>query len=311
MAGGAGFIGSHLVDRLAETKPSKIVVVDNLFLGKIENLESVKTRFNNLKIYIRDLTVMPTLEEIITTEQIERVFDLATIPLPASYVHPAYTYENNIKIVLNFCELLRKDKFRLYVHASSSEAVGSAKTVPMPENHEMNPTTTYGASKAAQDLLIQSFDRMYGIDYLIFRPFNNFGERQNEKTYAGVIPKTITRLLKGEPPILYGNGEQTRDFIYVRDTVDAVVKLVDSPRGAKQVINVANGKEVKIKDLLSLICSAVGYSGQWIHEPPRPSDVERHCADISKLKSIIDFRPTTLEKALLSVVEWYRKGLGL
>jgi UDP-glucose 4-epimerase len=307
VTGGAGFIGSHLVDRLINENPEKIVVIDNLFLGKLSNLDTAISNFDNLKIYIRDASIYSLLEEIIEGENIDIVLDLATIPLPTSYIQPRWTYENNIRIVLNFCELLRKEKFNFYVHCSSSEAYGTAKFVPMTEDHPLNPTTTYGASKAAQDLLIQSFDRMFDFNYFIFRPFNNFGERQNEKSYAGVIPITIKRILNGEQPIQHGDGEQTRDFIYVKDTVDGVVKLVKNSKSLKQIIHVTRGKEIKIKDVIKIICEQMNYPGEIKKIPnPRLTDVQRHYASNEKIKSIIDFKPTDLEKAISKVIEWYR-----
>jgi UDP-glucose 4-epimerase len=177
----------------------------------------------------------------------------------------------------------------------------------MTEEHPLNPTTTYGASKAAQDLLIQSFDRMFDFNYFIFRPFNNFGERQNEKSYAGVIPITINRILNGEQPIQHGDGEQTRDFIYVKDTVDGVVRLLKNSKSEKQIIHVTRGKEIKIKEVIRIICEQMDYRGEIKIIPnPRLTDVQRHYASNEKIKSIIDFKPTDLEKAINAVIEWYR-----
>jgi UDP-glucose 4-epimerase len=310
VTGGAGFIGSHLVDRLIKEEPNKIVVIDNLFLGKLKNLEDAKAKFKNLKIYIRDASIYPVLKEIITTEKINTIFDLATIPLPTSYIQPRWTYENNIRIVLNLCELLRQDKFDFYIHCSSSEAPGTAQFIPMTEEHPLNPTTTYGASKASQDILIQTFDRMYDFNYFIFRPFNNFGERQNDKAYAGVIPLTIKRILNREIPIQHGDGKQTRDFIYVKDTVDGVVRLANSLKSKKQIINVTRGKEIAIKDLIKIICDQMNYKGEIKIIPnPRRTDVQRHYASNQKIKSIIDFNPTDLEKAIVNVIEWYRRNI--
>lgn len=309
VTGGAGFIGSHLVDRLIKEEPEKIVVVDNLFLGNLSNLKEAQSNFKNLKVYIRDASIYVLLEEIIMNEEIDIVFDLATIPLPTSYTQPRWTYENNIRIVLNLCELLRQDKFDFYIHCSSSEAPGSAQFVPMTEDHPLNPTTTYGASKASQDILIQAFDRMYGFDYCIFRPFNNFGERQNEEAYAGIVPLTIKKILNGEKPIQHGDGKQTRDFIYVKDTADAFVRLSKSPKSKKQIINVTRGREIAIKDLIKMICDQMNYKGEIKVIPnPRFTDVRRHYASNEKIKSIIDFRPTDLEKAIGNVIEWYRRN---
>jgi len=307
VTGGVGFIGSHLVDRLIQEHPNKIVVIDNLFLGKLENLEQARANFDNLVVHIRDASIFSVLEEIIIKEEINTVFDLATIPLPTSYVQPRWTYENNIRIVLNFCELLRKDKFDFYVHCSSSEAYGTAQFVPMTEDHPLNPTTTYGASKASQDLLIQAFDRMYDLNFFIFRPFNNFGERQNDQAYAGVIPATIKRILRGEKPVQYGDGKQTRDFIYVKDTVDGVVRVSKNPKCRKQILHVCRGKEVEIGKLIRIICDKMGYHGEIQVSPnPRPTDVRRHFASNEKIKSMIEFNPTDLETAIGRVVDWYR-----
>jgi len=310
VTGGAGFIGSHLVDRLLKENPRKVVVVDNLFLGKMENLDDARRNHpDKLKVYVRDASNYFLLEEIIRLEEIEVVFDLATIPLPTSYVQPRWTYENNIRIVMNFCELLRQDKFNFYVHCSSSEAYGTADFVPMTEEHPLNPTTTYGASKASQDILIQSFDRMYDFNYFIFRPFNNFGERQNDRAYAGIIPLTIKRLLAGEVPVQHGDGSQTRDFIYVKDTAEGIVRLANEPRSKKQIIHITRGKEISIADLIKMICSLMNYTGETsIVSNPRLTDVKRHYASNEKIKSLIDFKPSDLEDSIGRVIEWYKRS---
>jgi nucleoside-diphosphate-sugar epimerase len=142
---------------------------------------------------------------------------------------------------------------------------------------------------------------MYDIDYFIFRPFNNFGERQNEGTYAGVIPLSITRLLKGEQPLIYGDGEQTREFIYVKDTADAVVRLSKDPQSRKQIVHVARGEEVKIRYLVELICKLMGYNGSIQYLPPRPNNVRRHLADVTKLKTFLLHPFRTLRNIAASI----------
>ena len=309
VTGGAGFIGSHLVDRLVRERPGRIVVVDNLFLGRPENLDGARKEMGDrLKLYIRDASISSVMEQIITEEQVHVVYDLATIPLPASYGQPRWTFENNLGIVMCLLELLRKGRFGFYVHCSSSEAYGTAQFVPMTEEHPLNPTTTYGASKAAQDLLIQAYDRMYDLPFFIFRPFNNFGERQNDQAYAGVIPTTIQRILAGQSPVQHGDGTQTRDFIYVKDTVDAVVRLTQAGY-RKGIVNVCRGREVAIRDLLRIITDVMGWEGETVRMPnPRPTDVSRHFADSAKLRSVIpDFQPTDLEKAIGHVVDFYKE----
>ncbi len=307
VTGGAGFIGSHLVDRLIKEEPNKIVVIDNLFLGNLKNLNYAKANCKNLKAYIRDASIFPVLEEIIVKEKIDTVFDLAVIPLPTSYVQPRWTYENNIQIVLNLCELMRQDKFDFYVHCSSSEVYGSARFVPMTEDHPLNPTTTYGASKASQDILIETFDRMYDFNYSVFRPFNTFGERQNDRFFAGVIPITIKRILRGEEPIQHGDGTQTRDFVYVKDVVDGAVRLANSPKSRKKIINIGGGKEIQIKNFIQMICEMMNYKGEIKVIPnPRPTDVKRHFCSNEKIKSIIGFEPVDLRTSIGKVIEWYR-----
>lgn len=309
VTGGAGFIGSNLVDRLILENPGRIAVIDNLFLGKLSNLEYAKSNVKNFQLFIKDASIFSNLKRVIRSEKIDIVFDLATIPLPTSYIKPRFTFETNIKIVMNLCELLRQDEFELYGHCSSSEAYGSGQYFPMAEDHPLNPTTTYGASKASQDILIQAYDKMYDLNYFIFRPFNNFGERQNDQAYAALIPITIKKILRGEKPTQHGDGKQTRDYIYVKDTVDAVVKLAKSPKSRKQVTNVSRGKEIEVETVIRTICKKIGYKGEIEVVPnPRLTDVKRHWSSNQKLKSMIDFNPTPFEAAISNVIDYYSTG---
>ena len=309
VTGGVGFIGSHLVDRLIDEKPENLVIVDNFYLGedKMRNLSSAKRWFPSLKVYHQDASKTRLMKKILKNESIEVVFNLATICLPVSLVKPKSTYNTNVAIVSNLCELLRKDYFRTLIHFSSSEAYGDAKQVPMDESHPLEPTTPYGASKIASDHLILSYYKTFGIDVSIVRPFNTYGPRQNEGTYAGVIPLTIKRILKGESCVIYGDGLQTRDYTYVTDVADAAVRVHHTKSTRGKVLNIASAKETSIKDLVSKIVKLMNCKKPIVYDKPRPGDVRRFIGSNSLAKKLINYKPKVdFEKGLRHTIDWYR-----
>jgi len=309
VTGGAGFIGSHLVDRLIDEKPENLVVVDKFYLGedKIRNLSSAKSRFPSLKVYREDAAKMRLMKKNLKNESIEVVFNLAAICLPASLIKPKWTYDTNVAIVSNLCELLRKDYFKTLIHFSSSEAYGDAEQVPMDESHPLKPTTPYGASKIASDHLILSYYKTFDIDVSIVRPFNTYGPRQNEGTYAGVIPLTIRRILRGESPVIYGDGLQTRDYTYVTDVADAAVKVYQAKSTRGKVLNIASAKEISIKDLISKIAKLMNCKKPIIYDKQRPGDVRRFIGSNSLAKKIINYKPKVdFEEGLRRTINWYR-----
>lgn len=311
VTGGAGFIGSHLVGRLIKEKPEKIVVVDNLFLGKEVNLADALKDFENLKIFREDASNFEKMDEVLRTEAVEVVFNLAVIPLPTSLVKPEWSVDVSIKITNILCELLREEAFETLIHCSSSEAYGSAEYVPMDEKHPLNPTTPYAASKASCDHIVLSYYRTFGLDVAIVRPFNNYGPRQNERTYAGVIPTTIRRILEGQAPVIFGDGEQTRDYIYVTDTANAMIEIYKNKNTRGKVINIGSGKEISINELVGMISQVMDYNNDPVHENPRMGDVRRHCANITLAKDLIDFKTKIdFEEGLRKTVEWYYKDFG-
>lgn len=287
VCGGAGFIGSHLVDRLVREEPSRLVVVDNLFLGRPENLLKARSEYPDLRLCVRDATNLSLLREVVRRERVEVVFDLSTAPLPASYPHPFWVFENNVTTTLNFCELRREGLVQDYVLFSSSEVYGTAQTPAMAEDHPLRPTTTYGAAKAAQDLTVQAYHQMYGLDYLILRPFNTLGPRQNRHMYAGVVPRTVRRILAGQPPEIFGDGTQTREFTHVTDVANIAVRLVGTKGAVNQVINISSGQETTIQKLVDCIREIMDYSGPVTHLPPRAIDVQRHAADTARMEALL------------------------
>ena len=310
VTGGAGFIGSHLVDRLAREEPGKLVVVDNLGLGKFDNLQAAFAAFPALKFYQEDSARARALARILREEKVEIVFDLATIPLPASLERPKWSARKIYEMALNVCELGRKGLYQTLIHCSSSEAYGSAAYVPMDEDHPLLARTPYAAAKAAADLLEQSYQHTFGLDATIVRPFNNYGPRQNDQNYAGIIPIVVHRILEGKPPLIYGDGEQTRDYSFVKDVVDGMVRVVRTDAARGGVINLASGEEVTVNRLVRGIAAAMNYHGPILYGPERPGDVRRHLADVSRARALIDYRPqTVLEDGLRQTVAWYLQKL--
>ena len=311
ITGGAGFIGSHLVDRVALEEPEKIVIVDNFFLGKHRNIDSAMKKYDNIQLNYLDASHYEKMLNIFKLENIDVVFNLAVVPLLTSHDLPKITCEDNINITLTVLELLRNDCYKTLIHCSSSEVYGSAETVPMSEKHPLNPETPYAASKAACDLLVGSYERTFGIDAAIIRPFNNYGPRQNEGSYAGVIPITIQRILDGKPPIIHGTGNQTRDYIFVKDTTDAFVNVYNTKATRGKTLNIAMGKEITILSMVQAIAKELGYKGKLKFEPFRPADVMRHKADISLAKELIGYRPKTdFKEGIRNTVTWYETILS-
>lgn len=307
VTGGAGFIGSHLVDALVSEEPKNLIVVDNLFLGKGENLSDAKKIFNNLHFIVEDAGNLNVMKSILMDYQIETVFNLAVIPLPKSLEDPLWSVIENIKITTNICELGRQGFYKKLIHFSSSEAYGSAMQVPMTEDHPLLPSTPYAASKVASDYIALSYFKTFGLKTIIIRPFNNYGPRQNEGSYAGIIPIVIKKVQKGEPIEIYGDGQQTRDFIFVKETALATLKLSKKEEAIGKAINLASGTETSINDLVNMMIKVMDLEDYPIHYThPRPGDIRRHCGGIGLAKELIKFKPQTpLGEGLKETIDWY------
>ena len=207
------------------------------------------------------------------------------------------------------CELLREERYATLIHFSSSEGYGSAEYVPMDEAHPLVPSTPYAASKVAGDQIVLSYHHTYGVDAGIVRPFNNFGPRQNAGTYAGIIPIVVHRAMAGVPVQIFGDGEQTRDFVFVRDTADAAVRTYAEPGTRGRIMNVASGREVTVNELVRQLLVALDSDVPVEHVGARLGDVRRHAADISLARKLIGFAPrTSLHDGLAETVAWYVAG---
>lgn len=312
VTGGAGFIGSHLCDTLLEKGAGKVVCLDNFFLGKMENLQEA-TSHENFVLYHDDARNFGTVQAILGKEQVDVVFNLATIALNYSFFNPFDAYMVNVEIANTLLELLKMEQYRTLIHVSSSEAYGSAKYSPMDENHPTDPTTPYAAGKAAADLMIHSFSKVLDLDISIIRPFNNFGPRQNaEGPLAAIIPATARKIRQGETPMIEGTGEQTRDFIYVKDTVRALVAAYENEDSRGKIINIGSGSDISINYLIKKICDYLGYDGEIERRESRKSDVQKLCASSDRAKKYLGFTPEyTFEEALKETLDWYIKHAKL
>lgn len=308
ITGGAGFIGSHLVDLLMQEDVKRLTIIDNFFLGTLSNLAEASRRMPDMRILYVDASNDRALREAFSRlSMVDVVFDLAIIPALTSMVRPQFCFETNMHITSALCELLREGRFETLVHFSSSEAYGSARTVPMNEEHPLVPLTPYAASKAASDHLVRTYATMFGLDALVVRPFNNYGPRQNAQQYASIIPTLLRCAFEGRVFTLLGDGLQTRDYIYVTDTARAVLDLYKCPQARGLVVNIGSGHEISLLDLKKKIEQILGWTIPFEHHAPRPGDIRHNRADTTLLKRLIAFKPqVSLEEGLSRTVEYYR-----
>lgn len=310
VTGGAGFIGSHLCDALLANGASRVVCVDNFFLGKMENLEDA-LQYDNFVLYRDDARHFGVMQAIMEKEGIEVVFNMATIALNYSFFNPFDAYMVNVEIADTLLKLLKIGAYKTLIHTSSSEAYGTAQYSPMDENHPTDPTTPYAAGKAAADLMVHSFYKVLGLDISIVRPFNNYGPRQNAQgSLAAIIPATARRIQEGGKPLVEGDGEQTRDFIYVEDTVKGLILAYEKEESRGKIINLGSGKDISINTLLRGICNYMNYTGEWEHRPARTSDVRNLCADSTRAKKLLGFySEVPFQEGIKKTLEWYNKTM--
>lgn len=312
LVGGAGFIGSHLGDALLKKEASEVIVIDNFFLGKRENLIFAQKNYKNaFSLYTQDACTYKEVCKIIENHQPDMVINLATKALLHSFADPADAFRVNTDITLNLLESLRLNQYERLVHISTSEVFGTARIVPMNEQHYRYPETSYAAGKASADLAIEAYINMYNLNALILRPFNNYGPRQNTESLAAIIPKTIKRIMQGLPPIIEGDGLQTRDFIYVEDTVNLINQFIDKTELSEREFNLGSGQETTIMEIIQGICGVMGYQGEILYHPERTADVRKHCADVSRAELAIGkFNLTPLQEGLSKTINWYRDTMS-
>ncbi len=304
VTGGAGFIGSNLCYSLTSREDYNIIVLDNLSVGSLDNLSDILDRIEFIKGDIRDYELLSKL-----ISRIDVVINLAAIvSVPYSMEHPREVFEVNTLSVLNIINAMRRYNVSKLIHISTCAIYGEAKYLPIDEEHPKNPLSPYAVSKLAAEELIKIYSREYGFKAIILRLFNVYGPRQGGGEYSGVIKIFIERLLKGKPPVIYGDGLQTRDFIYVDDVSSIIIKALEyEPDENYIILNVGSGKAVRIKDLADKLIKMINPGIKPIYSSPRSGDIRHSQADISKLIKTLGYKPKyTLDEGLAKTIEYYK-----
>ncbi len=304
VTGGGGFIGSHLVEALVEAGAA-VTVLDDFSSGRRENLASVEGKVRTIAGDLCEQGVMAR-----ALRGSEMVLHLATRCVRLSFSNPVEVHRVNCEGTYQLLLGAVEQKVRRFVYVSSSEVYGSAVAVPMREDHPLEPTTVYGATKLAGEFFAKAMARSFGLETVVVRPFNTYGPRAHfEGVYGEVIPRFTVRLLNGKRPIIFGDGFQTRDFTYVSDTVRGILLAAAGPPGTGQPVNIARGEEISIKRLAALLAQRIDPSLEAEHAPPRPADVRRHLADVGLARASLGFQAEVgIEEGLSRYVEWFRQA---
>lgn len=298
VTGGLGFIGSHLVEELS--RDNQVVVIDNESSGHVKNIKHLS--LDNISLDLGDINQVDLFGLF---EDVDYVFHQAALAsVPLSVENPFLCNEINITGTLKVLDAALKSGVKKVLFASSSAVYGDNENFPLSEDEPLNPKSPYAASKAAGELYCQVYNEVYDLPTVSLRYFNVFGPRQDpESQYAAVIPKFIDKILKNEVPVIYGDGEQTRDFIYVKDVIRANIHFCESK--ATGVFNVAGGKSISINYLLEKIQKIMNKPFPPFYTRKRAGDVKHSVADISKLKSTGYSIPDNFEEALEATVDWF------
>ena len=307
VTGGAGFLGSHICEKyINDDKDNKVICLDNFSNADLFNIRGLLSH-KNFKLVNGDIRDLNLLEKLMPG--VDVVLHLAAqIHVDKSFLNPRETYETNVIGTLNILETSRIYDPKKIIIASTSEVYGPAKYVPMDENHPLEAPHPYGASKIAADRMALAYNKTYNLGVDIVRCFNFFGPRQKDSGYGGAISIFTKRILNNQPPIIYGNGSQTRDYTYVKDVVKAYDLIIKSDKKVEgSVINFGTGVEVSILDLANKIIKISGKDLKPVFVSPRPGEVARLCCDYSKAKELYNFKPDyDIDRGLNEFVDWYR-----
>ena len=302
VTGGAGFIGSHLTEELVR-RGHTVRVADSLITGKRANLEHIP----GVDFREGDLADLDFAHSVV--QGADYVLHQAAIPsVPRSVKDPVTSNRANVDATVNVLVAARDAGVKRLVFAGSSSAYGDTPTLPKREDMPANPLSPYALQKVVGEQYLQMFTKLYGLETVSIRYFNVFGPRQDPSSpYSGVISVFATALLENRSPKIYGDGEQTRDFTYVANVVDGVLRACEATGASGQVINVATGGRISLNDLYREMKKIVGASANPDYVDARQGDVRDSQADIRKAKDILGYKPTvSFEDGLARTIEWYR-----
>ena len=306
VTGGAGFIGSNLADGLL-AQGAKVVVIDNLVTGFRENLEEIKGEFDFVEGDLNDPSALAK-----ALDGVEIVFHEAALPsVPRSVSNPEETHQACVNGTFNLLVRAKENGVRRIVYAASSSAYGDQETLPKVETMPAKPLSPYAAAKLTGEYYCSVFTNVYGLETLSLRYFNVFGPRQNPSSqYSGVISRFIDALMKDERPTIYGDGEQTRDFTYIENVIDANIKAAQTPNGIGQTANVANGERVSLNQLLDVMKRVTGKDSiEAVHEPERNGDVKHSQADNTRAREWFGYQKLVgLEEGIERTIEWWKQS---
>jgi nucleoside-diphosphate-sugar epimerase len=305
VTGGGGFIGSNIVHELVK-RGDKVRVIDNFSTGRKINLEGLEGRVDIIDGDIRDFwTVMEAVGGV------DIILHQAALPsVPRSVNNPLTSNTVNVDGTLNLLEAARRSKIKRFVIASSSSVYGDTPELPKHEGMALNPLSPYAVTKLANEKYCQVFYQLYGLETVCLRYFNIFGPRQDpDSQYAAVIPKFIFALQAGKKPVVFGDGEQSRDFTYVANAVEANLKAAVSDKAPGNVYNVACGGQFTLNTLLDMLRDIIGVDTEAVYDPPRKGDILHSFADIRRAEKDLGYDPKTdFKEGLKKTVDWFKKA---
>jgi nucleoside-diphosphate-sugar epimerase len=307
VTGGAGFIGSNIVDELVR-RDHKVVVLDDLSAGKESNLTDVR---NKIDLHVGSITDLAAVQS--ACKGADYVIHLAArTSVPRSVQNPIETNFVNIDGTLNVLVAARDAKVRRLVFAASSSAYGETPTLPKTEAMPADPISPYGITKYVGELYAKVFGRVYGLENACVRYFNVFGPRQDPSSqYSGVLSRFMLAVIEDQQPIVFGDGEQSRDFTFIANIVDETLRACDAQGASGMVFNGGTGARITLNQVLKLLEKISGKKIQPKYDPPRTGDIRDSQADISLAQKILGYRPLVqFEEGLQRTWEWYRRAYG-
>jgi UDP-glucose 4-epimerase len=306
VTGGAGFIGSHIVEELLR-RGEKVRIIDNLSTGKIDNIKDFLSEVEFIEGDLRDINKVRE-----AVKGIDYILHQAAIPsVPRSIADPISSNSSNVDGTLNLLFAAKEAKVKRVVIASSSSVYGDSEILPKTEEFTPNPISPYAVTKLVKELYARVFYQIYGLETVSLRYFNVFGPRQDPTSqYAAVIPRFITKMLKGESPVIFGDGEQSRDFTYVKNVVEAnILASISDKVGHGEVINIACGESITLNQLVNRINEIIGTNIKPIYTKPRPGDIRHSLASVNRAKELLGYTvKVSFLDGLKETINWYKNN---